>query len=40
MRTKHTDPYRGFRIMLTTGALALPIAILIACGVYMVMAQH
>jgi len=40
MRTKHTDPYRGFRIMITTGAIGLPLAILIACGVYLAMAQN
>jgi hypothetical protein len=40
MRTRHTDPYRGLRIMLTTGALAVPILILLACGIYMVMTQQ
>jgi hypothetical protein len=39
MRIRHTDPYRGLRIMLTTSALVLPILVLLACGVYLAMAQ-
>ena len=39
MRVRHTDPYRGLRITLTTGAMMVPILILVACGAYLTMAQ-
>jgi hypothetical protein len=39
MRVKHTDPYRGLRIMLTTGAITLPILVLLACWIYVTMMQ-
>jgi hypothetical protein len=39
MTTRHIDPYRGARIIVITGAVAVPIVLLLAGWAYFALAQ-